>query len=227
MRWHCPLLVAALAAVSAAEAASQAPTAPRTPFCLEERGPDACSLTVLLSPAIHAIAGTSGESQFETSGPDGVTRFEHFKPFQYTLSLAVLRDVGSRNAAGGFLQLGLANKQQIRVAAGGRYRWRRGERVAIDVSPGVVHMQMPGEAAHAWTDHEPRLGFTGDVDLHLDHWAILTTRLDVIPTRTGTAVGVGGGLKVDGSPGNRSVLLLIGGAFVALALWALYVNAES
>jgi len=168
-----------------------------------------------------------GESEFETDGTDGVARFRHFKPFQYTLSLAVLRDVRSRDAAGGFLQVGLANKQQIRVAAGGRYRWRRGERVAIDVSPGVVHMQMPGEASGSWQDHEPRIGFTGDIDLHLDHWAILTTRLDVIPTRTGTAVGVGGGLKADGSTGNRTVLLLVGAALVALSWYALYASTAS
>lgn len=224
MRWNCPLLAAALAAVSAGEAASQAPTASRTLFCLEERGPEACSLTVLLSPAIHAIAGTSGESEFET---DGVARFRHFKPFQYTLSLAVLRDVRSRDAAGGFLQFGLANKQQIRVVAGGRYRWRRGERVAIDFSPGVVHMQMPGEASGSWQDHEPRIGFTGDIDLHLDHWAILTTRLDVIPTRTGTAVGIGGGLKADGSTGNGTVLLLVGAVLVGLSYYALLVGTAS
>ena len=184
-------------------------------------------MTVLLSPAVHAIAGTSGEATFNVNAPDGVMRFRHFKPFQYTLSLAVLRDVASRDAAGGFLQVGLANKQQIRVAAGGRYRWRRGQRVAIDLSPGVVHMQMPGETSSSWEDHEPRIGFTGDVDLHLDHWAILTTRLDVIPTRTGTAVGFGGGLKVDGSPGNRTVLLLIGAAVAGLGYAAVFIGLGS
>src|SRR5688572_17127145 len=111
MRGACSLLVATLAAVCAAPAASQAPTPPRARFCLEERGPEACSLTVLLSPAIHAIAGTTGESTFETSGPDGAERFQHFRPFQYTLSLSVLRNVGSSDAAGGFLQFGLGNKQ--------------------------------------------------------------------------------------------------------------------
>ena len=224
MRRNPAVLATMLAAVSAGPAASQAPTVSRTPFCMEERGPEACSLTIVLSPAVHAIAGTSGISE---QGADGAERFQHFKPFQYTLSLAALRDVGSRDAAGAFLQVGLANKQQIRVAAGGRYRWRRGAHVAVDVSPGVVHMQMPGEASGSWEDHEPRIGFTGDVDLHLHHWAILTTRMDVIPTRTGTAMGLGAGLKADGSPGNRVVLLLVGATLLALSWAAVYTSTAS
>jgi hypothetical protein len=227
MRWRCALLAATLAVTVASPADAQTPVAPRTTFCLEERGPQQCWATVLLSPAIHAIAGTSGDWA-GTGGPSGSpVRIRHFKPMQYTLSLALLRDIRQRDAIGGFLQVGLANKQQVRVAAGGRYRWRLGDRVAIDASPGLVHMQIPGEGSSGPADHEPRIGGTTDLDLHLDHWAILTTRLDVIPTKySGTAVGFGAGLKVDGSPGNGVVVGLIATALVMLAYAALYISIQ-
>ena len=227
MRWRCALLAATLVAAIVSPTDSQAQAASRTRFCLEERGPEQCWATVLLSPGIHAIAGTSGDWA-GTGGPSGdPVRIRHFKPMQYTLSLALLRDIRQRDAAGGFVQVGLANKQQIRVAAGGRYRWRLGDRVAIDASPGLVHMQIPGEGSSGPADHEPRIGGTTDLDLHLDHWAILTTRLDVIPTkRSGTAVGFGAGLKVDGSPGNGVVLALVTAALAGLMYAAFYISLQ-
>src|SRR5687768_8681783 len=63
MRWRCAFIAATLAVTVVSAADAQASAAPRR-FCLEERGPEQCWATVLLSPSIHAIAGTSGDASF-------------------------------------------------------------------------------------------------------------------------------------------------------------------
>jgi hypothetical protein len=208
-------LLVALAAI-VADADAQSPP-PRTALCFEERGPGACSSTLIAVPGVHAMVGTSADADFENL-PNGATsaRVRHFKPYQFTLAVSLLRDVRRRDAAGAFFQVGLASKQQVRTALGARYRWRLGDSVSLDVSPGAVRMYMQGERFNRPADFEPRIGGTVDVDLHLSHWLIIGSRLDVIPTdRSGTAVGIGAGLKIDGFAGARVVLLLAGLALAA------------
>ena len=219
MRARRSLLAAFIAAALVTDATAQAPPPARARLCFEERRSGACGTTLIVAPAIHAMVGSSGDAEFQNL-PNGATvaRVKHFKPYQFTLGVSLLRDLGQRSAAGGFYQVGLASKQQVRQAVGGRYRWRLRDSVSLDLSPGFVRMYMQGEKFDRPADFEPRIGGTLDVDLHLSHKLILATRLDVIPTdRTGTAVGVGAGLKLDGFAGGKVMLFLAALALVGLA----------
>src|SRR5687767_8548258 len=141
MRARRTLLAAFIAVAPLADAAAQAPPPTRSSLCFEERGSGACGTTLIVAPAIHAMVGNSGDAEFQNL-PNGATvaQVKHFKPYQFTLGVSLLRDVGRRNAAGGFYQVGLASKQQVRQAVGGRYRWRLRDSVSLDLSPGVVRM---------------------------------------------------------------------------------------